>query len=244
MNHSTVASGTSKRRFDKSRVTRLSTHPEGDANLVIWALQRGLPFRRPLTRMERLSLGVASTEPTHHLILGTSGMAQPELAAAFGLFVPKVECRKHKSGPLIYFGAYAQGKGDGGRHAHILLWEEPFYKSYMAQARSVGIDNCIVRPITNDPYNTLRVAQYVFGQQEPVFGSRKHEENEPREKHKRGFISNQGETLRAYHPELLRVTEMAKDQSVSDVALVSSLPLFIRNYRQDFSGLGDVQTAA
>ena len=222
--------------MDWTQVTTLSNHPENSAGLALIALQRTCQLNRPstlgrsLTRLERLALATASTQPTHHLTLGTRDMSQPELARAFGLFVRKVERRKHQSGPLIYFGGYGNSKGNGGYHMHLLLWEkEPFYKSYMKQARSVGISNCYVDPIGPRTQDKLCVAQYVFSQQESVFGSHKHSDNEPREKFKRAFISNHAVTLREYHPELFRATELAKDRSVSDEKLFVELPLFINN---------------
>ena len=70
---STVASDRSKLRVGREGITTLRNHPERDPNLALSALQRGLGLGRTMTLMERLSLAVTSTQPTHHLTLTVWG---------------------------------------------------------------------------------------------------------------------------------------------------------------------------
>jgi hypothetical protein len=242
--HSTVASTPARRRTMRKGVRTLRDVMAEDVSVPLRVLQLGRDLGRPLTALERLSLAVASVQPTDTLTLGTGNMSQPELATAFDVLREQVERRKHRKGPLIYFASYAWGMGGGGYHMHLILWEEPYRKMYNSLGSRLGITHVRWNRITRDPVNTLRAVRYALAQHESVFGSRKHEENQPREKHKRSYISNQATTLAGYQPELFRVTQMAKDQSLSDVALVSSLPSFIRTYPGISHRPEGVQTAA
>jgi hypothetical protein len=213
---------------DWSRIRSLREHSRQDVTVPLGKLQRGQNLERPLTSLERIALAVASTQPTHHLTLGSANLSEPELAAAFGRLLPRIQRRKSRPKlPLIYFGAYAEGRGQGGCHLHLLLWERPYIPSYRAQARIEAIGNVHAVQVTNDPINTLRACRYVLGQQESVLGSRHHERHQARDKHQRRFVSNQARTLHEHHPELFRATQAAKDQSVSDKTLFASLPRFI-----------------
>jgi hypothetical protein len=216
----------------RARPNTLRDHPERDPNLALIALERGYPLGRRLTKNERLALAVASARPTHHMTLTTSDMTQPELADAFDLLKLRIErSRKSRNFRLVYFGVYAQGKGDGGCHLHLLLWQWPYIPLWLGHARDLGIGRLKVKRISpSTPDNVLRTVGYVLGQNESVFGTRKQYENEPREKHKHGFAKNHATTLEKHNPELLRAIELAKDKSLSGETLYAQLPRFIRTY--------------
>jgi hypothetical protein len=220
--------------LDTTDVTRMRNHPERYPALALAALQRGYPLGRPMTLMERLSLAVSSTLPAYQLTITTVAMAQPELARAFGLLVPRIERRKaRKRVPLIYIGVYAMGTGDAGAHLHLLLWERPYMPSWHGQTKALGLGNPHVERVAPmEPLNILRTVGYVLGQQEPVFGSRGHERHEPRLKNQRRFVQPQARTLEVHHRELFRATQLAKDQSVSDKTLFESLPTLNNKIRR------------
>jgi hypothetical protein len=203
-----------------------------DLQTAVRALSHGIPLERTMTDMERLCLGVAATEPTHHLTLGTSDMTQRDLARAFRLLRPLIETRRNTTKPLIYFGAFAKGAGEGGVHLHLLLWEMPMIVTWREQCKSLGIGNPHVKRLSQ-PGSALAVAGYVAGQQQAVFGSRKHEENKARTTGTRRWVMPQDRTLEAHHPGLCHAMRLAKDKSIPDEVFFASLPGFFEPLRPE-----------
>jgi hypothetical protein len=203
-----------------------------DLQAAFTALSHGIPLEWPMTDMERLCLGVAATGPTHHLTLGTRDMTQKDLAQAFRLVRPLIETRRNTTKPLIYFGAFAKSAGQGGVHLHLLIWEMPMIVTWREQCKSVGIGNPHVERLT-EPGSALVVAGYVAGQQQAVFGSRKHEDNAVRTTGKRRWVIPQDRTLRAHHPELWHAMRLAKDKSIPDEVFFTSLPGFFEPLRSE-----------
>ena len=218
------------------RVTSLRNRPVDVLPLALSALQRGYPLGRPMTPLERLALAVASTQPTHRLdITSPSGLTQTDVAKAFRLLVPRIEREKGRGkGPLIYVGSIAKGLGRGGFHMHLVLWEYPYTPVWKGHTRDVGMGLIRAKAIMPAHGQSLLASvSYALAQHEPIFGSNTHEHHEPRQSFKRAFVSPQAETLKSHHPELFRVTHLAKDQSVSDERLFSELPMFIQELRPE-----------
>lgn len=180
--------------------------------------------------MERVALAVASSRPTHTATLTTPVASQKELASTWRLFVRRVERRKARPNlPLIYVGNFANGRGDGGYHLHLVLWERPYAPTYHGQTRELGLGAPHVSQIEpSTPRNTLNAVSYALSQQESLFGSTHHLRHRPREQSKRRFISPQRKTLEAHCPDLFVALSLAKSQSVSDERLFAELPKFIR----------------
>lgn len=224
--------GPKKASARRWRVITARSNAHRDLQTAFIALSRGIPLEWPMTDMERLCLGVAATGPTHHLTLGTSDMTQKDLAQAFRLVRPLIETRRNTTKPLIYFGAFAKGAGEGGVHLHLLLWEMPMIVTWREQCKGVGIGNPHVERLS-EPGSALAVAGYVAGQQQAVFGSRKHEENRARTTGKRRWVMPQDRTLEAHHPDLCHPMRLAKDKSLPDEVFFSSLPGFFEPLRPE-----------
>jgi hypothetical protein len=168
--------------------------------------------------MENLTLAVAKAEPTHTLTLTSADMTQPEMASAFRRLVRRIKRNAHSSRPLIYFGVYAQSKGNGGCHLHLLLWDYAPQAVWRKHAEAVGL--YANRPKLIDrsqPHNLERTVGYVLSQNEPVFGSRKHLENEPKRKGQRRYVTPQTRTLATHGSELLSALNQAQAQSRSGI---------------------------
>jgi hypothetical protein len=54
--------------------TTLRTRAAEDIFMAMMALQRGIPFERPMTKLERVSLAVANARPKDHLTLHSDSM--------------------------------------------------------------------------------------------------------------------------------------------------------------------------
>jgi hypothetical protein len=215
-----------------SGVTTARSNAHRHLQTAFVALSHGIPLERPMTDMERLCLGVAATGPTHHLTVGTSDMTQKELANGFRRLRPLIERQRNTTKPLIYFGAFAKGAGEGGVHLHLLLWEMPMIVTWREQCEGIGIGNPHVERLS-EPGSALAVAGYVAGQQQAVFGSRKHEENKARRTGTRRWVIPQDRTLEAHHPELCDAMRLAKDKSIPDEVFFASLPGFFEPLRPE-----------
>jgi hypothetical protein len=175
-----------------------------------------------MTQMERMALAVGSTFPRYHVYLSTEDMSHEELARAFNRFRFIVE--QATGEPLVYWGVYGNGAGDGGEHLHLLLWKKPDVKRVWHPARkAVGIGYTTSIPIARDRDHALRAAAYVAGQQGPVFGSREHDHAVER-RSERSWVMPQSKTLAKHHPDLLRASQAAKNKSMTDERLFASLP--------------------
>ncbi len=212
------------------QVQAVGCNSDRSTSMSLEALVPRLPVGSAFTELERIALAVTATRPTNFLTLSTIGASQENLAYDFRLLVRRIEGRKSRPKvPLIYFGSFAQGKGHGGYHLHLLLWDRPHLPMYHGQTRAVGLGHAdAVQIIPSTPENVLRVVSYTLGQQEPVFGSKPHKHHRPREQYKRRFIHPQMKTLEKYHPELFVALNLAKDKSVSDETLVEKLPILVR----------------
>jgi hypothetical protein len=124
--------------------------------------------------------------------------------------------------------SFAEGHGDGGWHAHMLVWEEPYITGLIRHAVKAGLGRIDVKPIHADPMAALAEAVYVLGQTESVFGTDIHERHRERPVGARRFSHSQASTLKKHHPELLHALELAKDPALTDQMLFSALPIFIK----------------
>ena len=191
----------------------MRTNAERSLWTALGALQRGLPLP-PLTEMENLTLAVAEAKPTHTLTLTSADMTQPEMAKAFRRLARRIDRHSKSSKRLIYLGAYAQSKGDGGCHMHLLLWGYAPQAVWRKHAEAVGLYAHRPKQIKlSEPHNLERTVGYVLSQHEPVFGSRKHLENEPKRKGQRKYVTPQKRTLATHSPKLLSALDQAKAQS-------------------------------
>lgn len=151
------------------------------------------------------------------------------MVAAFEEFRRRVERKKATEGPLIYFGAFANGQGQGGTHVHALLWEEPYKRSYRFHGKQLGL-NPHCKPITPTPADRLRVTQYVLGQEEAVFGSDDHRHHRPRVPSARSYTRNPDDVLAQWNAQLLHAIERAvgpKDKALPDSELLRQATVFI-----------------
>jgi hypothetical protein len=226
---SEVGSSPVPMRTDAGRIRRLADPEIGMSLKVLDSLRAGEPLHPPMTRQERIALAVTSTQPTHHLsITSPSGTTQEECAHRFRLLIPRVERNANRrKGPLVYVGSFAKGRGNGGYHVHLLLWEEPWMHVYRPQCRAVGLGRATSTPIGAAPETVLQRTSYVLGQQVSVFGTKVHQRHLRREKGKRGYVSPQMKTLAGHHPKLFYALTLARDQSVTDETLIQELPIFI-----------------
>ena len=199
--------------FDRSKLVTMRTNAERSLWTALGALQRGLPLP-PLTEMENLTLAVAEAEPTHTRTLTSADMTQPEMARAFRLLLRRVEQHAHTPKPIIYLGVYAQGRGEGGCHLHLLLWGFTPQGVWRKHAEAVGLYAARPRQIDlAQPQNAERAVGYVLSQNESIFGSRKHLENEPKRKGQRRYVTRQRRTLATHNPKLLSALDHANAQS-------------------------------
>jgi hypothetical protein len=203
--------------------TTIRNHPERSLATALWALQRGLPLGRAMTDLERKTVAVAACSPTHHLTI-TSKLGRPEFMDRFADLKKRI---KRRRGPLIYVGVAAAGLGDGGYHAHLLLWGYQHLPPLHGDLRDLGLGWPHIERIRTRPgpaLDALTTTAYVLGQEEPVFGSRKHCENGERPRSKRRFLTPHRATLAKHHPQLLAALDAASDPTVPDEALLSRLP--------------------
>jgi hypothetical protein len=227
-----VPGGPKKAASRRGRVITARSNAHRDLQTAFIALSRGIPLEWPMTDMERLCLGVAATGPTHHLTVGTRDMKHRDLADGFKRLRPQVERERNTAKPLIYFGAFAKGAGEAGVHLHLLLWAMPWIPTWREKCEGLGMGNPHVERLS-EPGSALVVAGYVAGQQQAIFGSRKHEKNARRTTGKRRWVMPQDRTLEAHHPELCHAMRLAKDKSIPDEAFFASLPGFFEPLRPD-----------
>jgi hypothetical protein len=191
----------------------MRTNAERSLWTALGALERGLPLP-PLTEMENLTLAVAEAEPTHTLTLTSRKMTQPEMARAFRRLVRRIERNSKGPKPLIYFGVYAQSRGDGGCHMHLLLWGYAPQAVWRKHAEAVGLYAPRPKQINlSEPHNVQRAVGYALSQNEPLFGSRKHLENKPKRKGQRRYVTPQKQTLATQNPKLLSALNQAQAHS-------------------------------
>lgn len=191
----------------------MRTNAERSLWTALGALEHGLPLP-PLTEMESLTLAVAEAEPTHTLTLTSADMDQPEMARAFRRLVRRIQRNSNGSKPLIYVGVYAQSKDSRGCHLHLLLWGFAPQAVWRKHAEAVGL--YANRPKWIDPsqpHNVERAVGYALSQNEPVFGSKKHRENQPKRKGQRRYVTPQKRTLAAHNPKLLSALNQAQSPS-------------------------------
>ena len=179
-------------------------------------VQAGLDLDRRLTRTERLAIGVAACRPTHVLTIH-SKLERPEFMREFAKF--KKRYRRDRYRPLIYIGKVAAGKGGGGYHVHLLLWQSLNYNALHGYVRGLTFGPPQVEQITlsEDPANLpLRVVAYVLGQEEPVFRSEEHARHRAHPKSAWRHIRPQRPTLERYQPKLLAALDIAESPAVPD----------------------------
>lgn len=209
-------------------------------NRALSELHEGRAFERPLTPMERCVAAVAATSPTLHLTI-SSRLGHSEFMKAFAAL--KKRHQRNRSGkPLIYVGTVAQGYGDGGSHAHLLLWNFIYGWWLRGHAKAVGLGTARITklpPIPSDSYWTpeswIKIA-YVFGQHEPVFNNDAHFKHKDRQKSKHHIIKPSEVTLQKYKPELSAALNMAKDPDIADDQLILAVHNFIRHMGAGSSG--------
>ena len=203
----------------------MRNHPERHPELALWAMRRGLPMGRPLTDLERMALAVASCRPTHHLTITSALAERSEFLGAFAALKKRITRRRAR--PLIYVGTVANGLGDAGYHAHLLLWGYQHLRILKGEARAVGLGHLHIERVRQEPYPAIEsvlATTYVLGQEQPVFGSGKYLDNKARARSKRRFLMPQRQTLAEHRPQLLAALDVAIDPTVPDDALLSFLP--------------------
>jgi hypothetical protein len=189
---------------------------------AVAALASAVPLDAQMIQMERMSMAVGSTLPKYHLYLSSArGMSHGELAASFNRLVTAIHRRTGK--PVIYWGVFGNGFGDGGEHIHLLLWKKPKMKVWHTERKKVGIGWARSKPVEPGMKNALKAAAYVGGQQVSVFGSREHDSAASR-RNERSWVMPHDATLRKHHPELLKATRAAQDPAITDAELFASLP--------------------
>ncbi len=190
----------------------MRTNAERSLWTALGALQRGLPLP-PLTEMENLTLAVAEAKPTHTLTLTSADMTQPEMAKAFRRLARRIDWHSKSSKRLIYLGAYVKARAMAGAICIFCLGYAP-QAVWRKHAEAVGLYAHRPKQIKlSEPHNLERTVGYVLSQHEPVFGSRKHLENEPKRKGQRKYVTPQKRTLATHSPKLLSALDQAKAQS-------------------------------
>lgn len=188
---------------------------------AVAALSRGVPLAA-MTQMERMSMAVGSTLPRYHLYLSNApDMSHKKLAVSFDRLRTAIERRTGE--PLVYWGVFGNGVGDGGEHIHLLLWKKPPMRIWHAERKKVGIGWARSKPVAKGMGNALKVAAYVGGQQVSVFGSGEHDSAASRT-NERPWVMPHNARLRKHQQELLKATEAAKDPTMADEELFASLP--------------------
>jgi hypothetical protein len=188
------------------------------STVAIARLSAGEPISPALSDLERLAMAVSATRPSHGLDIN-SRLERDAFMRGFAKLKQRIASERR---PLVYVGVVARGKGDAGYHGHFLLWTSLHYNTIHKHLRELGLGRGLVKVIDYkrpEVVPALRVAAYVFGQEEAVFRSVQHEHHRARPKSARRFLHPQRETLRRLKPELLTALDLAKDPTLSDVAL-------------------------
>jgi hypothetical protein len=131
--------------------------------------------------------------------------------------------------PWIYFGAMANGQGEGGCHFHLLLWEYLHLDALLGDVGELGLGGVDLKQVQASEENyigTATIARYVLGQHEPVFGSKHHQRHQPRTRHQWRWLRRHSSLLAEENPKLLSAIEWAQDRSLTDEELVLRLPWF------------------
>jgi hypothetical protein len=220
---SSLATDHAPRAFDRKLVRRYVDSPEAWWATQGWRLSTGRELDRPLTLMERMALSVAACRPTHFLTIDSS-LDRAEFGRCFAKL--KKRLRRDRYQPLVYVATLASGLGDGGCHAHLVLWKSLCFNRLAWQVEDVGFGQCRLSPVESYEEATgtpIRLASYVLGQHEPVFRSRHHVRHQERAKFARRFSHPQRPTLGRYHPELLAALDLAKNPAVTDQDLYARL---------------------
>ena len=198
--------------------------------LAVLAMHRGWELGRRLSKLERLTLAVASTHPTHLLTLTSKLRTRAQFIDSFETFKLLVALNSSQPDrPLVYFGSLAHSYGEAGWHAHLLIWRWPHIWSYRGHATQAGLQNPHAKQIGPTLVDRLNTTAYVLSQHEPVFGSDKHLENQPLDKYAHRYLRPQDGALAEHHPNLFRALGMANDQSLSDQELCRDLPILVRD---------------
>jgi hypothetical protein len=209
--------GDKPRNYDPSKLRLLGTHPSPDGAMA--RLRAGRALAHHLTDVERLTLAVASSRPSQHLVV-TSQLDREDFTRQLRSLFKRIT--RH-SGPFAYVAVTADGHGDGGYHAHILLWKYQHLPPLIGFAKDLGLGGVKIKAVSQNRQSALTVTSYVFGQGSKVFLNDS-DMNVTREKGKRRYLTPQRGTLEKLHPELLAALDLANDQSLSDVGLAQALP--------------------
>lgn len=228
--HSNRKRDGSVREQPKPRPRTAKTAPEDSLFTISVALRRRLPLTRSLIFEERLCLAIVAARPTHFLTLHTADAEHSVAARAWRLLVRRMQRRKSRKNPLIYFATIARGaETTAGCHVHALLWEFLWAPSLQGQAKQCGFGPPHLARLPDprsDFDDALRTVAYVVGQNVSVFGTRHHERHRKRVPSKRRFVYPQRTTLALHQPKLLSAIQFAPDPQVSDQYLLHRLPSF------------------
>jgi hypothetical protein len=207
-------------------ITRIRNRPEQHPIVALWAINRGIPLGRRMTDMERICWAVAATRPTNSYVLSSAALSRTELWYFFELLLRRIRREPSTaSKPPIYVATVPRGVEATGHHLHVLLWKRPHMPLFHKHTKALGLGKGRAKRIGPSPEDAISATSYALGQQESVFGTKAHWQNEPREKGARRFRCPQDRTLSQLHPELFHALNMAKDESLSDMELVSRLPI-------------------
>jgi hypothetical protein len=186
--------------------------------IAIAQLAAGKQPTRALSDLERLAIAVAATRPLQMMNIN-SELSRNDFMVGFQNLKKRLLSGRR---PLVYFGSVARGIGPAGYHGHFLLWSYIHYATLHGHVRDLGLGRLHGARIDYDrPQDLpgLRVTTYVLGQQEGVFLTTEHDRHRDRPKSTRRFMHPQRRTLERERPKLLTALDLAKDPTLSDVAL-------------------------
>jgi hypothetical protein len=213
-----------------------------DLRLAITTLASGRSLPRPLSEDERLIVAIAAiARPDRHLTLDSPDLDRADVAREWAKLKKRIVRSQTTSAPLIYCGCFSQS-GDGGYHAHMLLWEFVHLNIIHGHLRDLRFGSAKMRRVEPDSITaryagsrvdvadlatlvgTARMTAYVLGQHRPVFDWTVHKRHAPRERNKKWLVRPHDITLQTHRPELLSALRAAESRSTTDVQLVRGLP--------------------
>jgi hypothetical protein len=168
--------------------------------------------------------------PTHSLTIQDRG----EFAVAWRKLIKRIDrLDNRRSNPLIYVATFAKSSGSrAGYHAHAVTWNGYVQANVLLKhVRESGLGKAFNQPLPTAgtaAHQRVLAGTYLFRQHVPILGSDDHERHDALPRYARRTVMPQKSTLAVYKPDLLSALNRAKSRSVTDDALVASLPLFSR----------------
>lgn len=204
----------------------------GSADLVDsvrCALAEGKQLDRRLTMAERRAVAVLASQPTNVLHISSQISDPAEYSDAFRSFRKRLNNELGR--PWVYVASPARALGAERFHLHCLHWNYLPPGIIRRHCRESGMGE-----IPRFWYlGNLRVIDqgdqvlYSLHQNEPLFGSLHHRENQAPPKHSKAFLCPKRKTLDSSQSKLLSLMKMAESRSVSDFQLLNQAPYFNRD---------------